>query len=88
MKGLLSSAITIATILVQQTQATHHLKRTAAHYSDVSSDATSNPNYYLVWWFAPSGSVVTGFDSIMEIPNLSSNTGVGVSYSVKYFKAV
>lgn len=43
-----------------------------------------NPGYYIAWWFAPSGSIVTQFDSTMEVPNLSTDTTIGVSRSAEF----
>lgn len=89
---LLSIVMVIAAIAVQQTVAVPHPNRTVPHQSHVfaapATEATSNPFYYTAWWFAPSGSVVTGFDSIMKIPKLSSNTQIGVSYPAKRVPSV
>lgn len=91
MKGIcISSFFAIGAMLVQRAVAVNIPNRMAAcssHISTASADnATSNLFYYLTRQFAPSGSVIAGFDSIMDIPILSSNTNLRACFPFKDFQ--
>ena len=91
MKGIcISSVFEIGAMMAQRIVAVNNPNRMDAHSSYISAasaaDATSNPFYYLTRQFAPSGSDIAGFDSIMDIPILSSNKSLGACFQFKDFQ--
>jgi hypothetical protein len=80
----MSAILAVIAIMVQQTVATFSPNRPAARSSRVSRDQASNPTFYDLGWFAPSGSVFTELDCTMQIPSLPLNTNIGVSSHFKY----
>ena len=89
MKCTVSSCLAAATLgLLAGQSAARSIRststnRTAPHFPSRGQedvvDSSTSPQYYIAWFIPPSGADITSFVSTMTIPDVSANTGIGVS---------